>query len=72
MSLWDPIPYELPLAPKKPLVTNNPKRQLLQESYKLFDSIGLTIPVTIQAKILIQKVWMQHIEWDNPLGTELA
>ena len=73
--LWNPISDELSLAPKKPSITNNPlitKRKLLQESSKLFDPMGITTPVTIQAKILIQKVWTQHIEWDEPLGTELA
>ena len=73
--LWNPISDELSLAPKQPLVTNNPfttKRELLKESSKLFDPIGIATPVTIQAKILIQKVWTQHIEWDEPLGTQLA
>ena len=32
-----------------PLLT---KRELLQESSKLFDPIGIAMPVTIQAKIL--------------------
>lgn len=37
----------------------------------MFDSIGVAVPVTIQAKLLVQKVWSQHIEWGEPLGTEL-
>jgi len=67
--LWNLIPNELSLIPKKPLVTNNPctiKSELLQ---KLFNPIGLTTPVTIQAKVLIQKLC---IKWDEPLGTQLA
>jgi len=52
-----------------PLIT---KRELLQESSKLFDLISILTPVTIQAKILIQRIWRQQIEWDEPLGTDLA
>ena len=73
--LWNPISNELSLTLKKPTVTDNPpitKRELLQESSKLFDPIGIMIPVTIQAKILIQKIWTYHIEWDEPFGQKVA
>jgi len=48
------------------------KRELLQESSKMFDPFGIAAPVTIQAKLLIQKIWTAQIEWDEPLGEELA
>jgi len=73
--LWNPVSDELSLSPKKPSITANPlitKRELLQESSKLFDPIGIMTPVTIRAKILIQKIWTRQIEWDEPLGIELA
>ena len=72
---WNPISDKISLASKKLTITNSlllTKRELLQESSKLFDPIGIASPITIQAKILIQKVWTHHIEWDEPLGTELA
>ena len=72
--LWNPVSDQLSLTPKSTLIPGNSlttKRELLQESSKVFDPIGITVPVTIQAKLLVQKVWSQHIEWDEPLGTEL-
>ena len=38
----------------------------------MFDPLGIATPVTIQAKLLIQKIWTAQIEWDEPLGAELA
>ena len=72
--LWNLISDCLSLAPKgtsTPVNSLITKRELLQESSKVFDPIGIAVPVTIQAKLLVQKVWSQHIEWDEPLGTEL-
>jgi len=74
--LWNSISDELSLAPKKPLAKkNNPittKRELMQESSRLFNPIGLTKLATIQAKILTQKV---HVGTTHQvaelLGTEL-
>ena len=73
--LWSPHSDQLSLASKGPSTTGNlltTKRELLQESSRIFDPIGLTAPVTIQAKLLIQKIWTQNIEWDEPLGSDLT
>ena len=73
--LWNPHSDQLSLASKDPSTTGNlltTKRELLQESSRIFDPIGLTAPVTIQAKLLIQKIWTQNIEWDEPLGSDLV
>ena len=47
------------------------KREVLQESSKVFDPIRLTAPVIIRSKLLMQKLWQHHIEWDEPLDNEL-
>ena len=68
--LWDPVSDHLSLASKGPSTTGTlltTKRELLQESSKVFDPLGIATPVTIQAKLLIQKIWMKQIERDSPL-----
>ena len=73
--LWNPISDQLSVSSKGPLTTGTlltTKRELLHESSKVFDPLGIATPVTIQAKLLIQKIWTTQIEWDEPLGAELA
>lgn len=48
------------------------KRNVLQVSSKLCDPLGLLSPVTIRAKLLIQELWQQQLEWDEPLTPELT
>ena len=45
------------------------KREVLQETAKVFDPLGLLQPVTVAAKILIQELWKENIDWDDPLPT---
>ena len=47
------------------------KREVLQETAKVFDPLGLLQPVTVAAKILIQKLWKEGIDWDEPLPPSL-
>jgi hypothetical protein len=47
------------------------KRQLLSETAKVFDPLGLT-PTLMCAKIMFQKLWLLGLNWDDPLpDTEL-
>ena len=46
------------------------KRQVLKQSSKSFDPLGLTSPVTVRAKLLLQTLWQQKVSWDKPLSPE--
>ena len=43
------------------------KREVLKEASKLFDPLGITSPVSVRAKLFMQKLWQFHVEWDEPL-----
>ena len=71
---WDPSTDTICLTsskdePTRQLVT---KRKVLQVSSKVYDPLGLLSPVTIRAKLLIQELWQQQLEWDEPLSPELG
>ena len=44
---------------------------MLQISSKTYDPLGLLSPVTIRAKLLIQELWQQKLEWDELLPLTL-
>ena len=46
------------------------KRQVLQQSSKCFDPLGMTSPLTIRAKLLLQTLWQKNVTWDEPLSPE--
>ena len=54
---WSTNDDQLHLSPTKLTSINNlvTKREVLQQSCKVFDPIGITTPVTIRAKMLIQE-----------------
>ena len=48
------------------------KRDILRESSKIFDPMGMLSPVTDRAKsLLMQKLWTQKFEWDQALSEEI-
>ena len=48
------------------------KREILRQSSKTFDPFGMLSPVTIKAKLFLQELWQQRVEWDEPLSPELV
>jgi len=43
------------------------KRTVLSITAQLYDPLGWLAPVVVRAKILIQSVWLQGLDWDTPL-----
>jgi len=48
-------------------MTTNCKREVLKDSSKLFNPLGITSPVSVHAKLFMQKLWHLHVDWDEPL-----
>ena len=45
--------------------TVNTKRGILSQVSKLFDPLGLTLPVTIKGKLIVRDLWLQNLDWDD-------
>ena len=48
------------------------KREVLKWSSSIFDPLGLLSPVMISAKLFLQQLWQEHLEWDATLDPSLC
>ncbi len=47
------------------------KRLLTSDIAKTFDALGWFSPVIIMAKVLLQRVWEERIQWDEPVPEDI-
>lgn len=47
------------------------KRNILSSSSQIFDPLGLLSPAIIIAKVLLQKLWLLKLDWDEPVPDEV-
>ncbi|XP_063900182.1 uncharacterized protein LOC135119722 [Zophobas morio] len=52
-------------------VENTTKRSILSKIARIYDILGLLSPVLVLGKILIQKLWLIKLDWDDPLPEEI-
>ncbi|XP_055714891.1 uncharacterized protein LOC129809061 [Phlebotomus papatasi] len=63
---WNPVSDEFTFKVSSSSQTIT-KRAILSEMSRIFDPLGLLAPVTIQAKILMQSLWLVKADWDDEL-----
>lgn len=65
---WDSLKDNLKFSykPSKPY-TKFTKRTILSLASSLFDPIGLLSPIIIKAKIILQKLWIERVDWDSSI-----
>ncbi|XP_037931693.1 uncharacterized protein LOC119666487 [Teleopsis dalmanni] len=47
------------------------KRIICSELARIFDPVGLVNPVTVQAKMFVQRLWQLQLDWDETLPEEM-
>ncbi|KAJ8980871.1 hypothetical protein NQ317_001335, partial [Molorchus minor] len=70
--LWcfklDVLMYRIDFSSKENKIS---KRSMLSDISRIFDPLGLLGPCVIIAKILLQKLWLQKIDWDEVLPANI-
>lgn len=70
--LWDPSSDDF-LFHVKPIGEGSEiptKRMVLSDMSKLFDPHGLLAPIILIAKLVMQQLWQQNVEWDEAIPKE--
>ncbi|KXJ70776.1 hypothetical protein RP20_CCG022513 [Aedes albopictus] len=71
--LWDPKKDIFLFVPDCFSSNQEPptKRRVLSEIARLFDPLGLVSPVIVNAKAIMQQVWLSKLDWDDILEGDL-
>ena len=70
---WDPVTDTLRFCSSiKSTKKEEPtKRRAMGFISSLFDPLGLAAPIIVSAKIFMQSLWAQKLDWDDPLPENL-
>ncbi|KAH3851736.1 hypothetical protein DPMN_094220 [Dreissena polymorpha] len=47
------------------------KQDILRYSSQIYDLLGLSSLATVRAKLLLQKLWRDKVDWDVPLPLDV-
>lgn len=64
--LWNPANDAFQYRVKNPPLDQVPtKRTIVSDTARLFDPNGFLSPIIVRAKVLIQRLWLRKMEWDD-------
>ena len=70
--LWDVVSDKLSYPVREIEIHDHvTKREILQQTSRIYDPLGLISPVTVRAKLLLQTLWQHKFDWDTPLPGEI-
>ena len=50
---------------------NVTKRRAVSDIAKIYDPLGLVIPIVFYGKVVLQKLWIEELRWDDYLPSQL-
>ncbi|XP_066978940.1 uncharacterized protein [Macrobrachium rosenbergii] len=68
---WDKEKGTLTLQQTKINNSSQTKREVLRTVARIYDPIRVLLPVTIRARIYLQNLWKQQLDWDEQLPDSL-
>lgn len=48
------------------------KRKILSDAFKIYDPVGWLAPVVVRPKMMIQQLWLESLNWDDPVKEQTA
>jgi len=69
---WVPSRDAFQFCVSIPRSSRRTKRSILSIIARLFDPLGWSAPVTITAKIFLQKLWQARADWDETISDNLV
>ncbi|XP_015122525.1 uncharacterized protein LOC107044957 [Diachasma alloeum] len=69
---WDPNTDQFKFSIHLPANSKVTKRNMLSEIPQLFDPLGLISPVVIREKALLQRLWIEKLDWDDALSPHIS
>ena len=69
---WNPLDDNFEFSVTKPDTLSLTKREVLSETSKMYDPLGVLAPVLIKMKMLIQRCWLLSADWDDELPHDIS
>lgn len=70
---WNPsadtLQFPISIQIKDPKVIT--KRNILSQTFQIFDPLGLLSPCTIKPKLIMQKLWADKVGWDTQVPADI-